>query len=132
MTSCNHFTVLLVDDEIGICRELAIILEEEGYKVFVAHTGKEALEVLERESIDLLATDVYMPVMDGLDLIVYTKKHYPDLKVFAFSGGDRSESIRFSEDSILKSIEKYGGITLLKKPMRGKLFLDQVSDMLEH
>ncbi len=61
-------TILVVDDELGARQSLEVILEDD-YRVLSAESGREALEVLQRESFDLILLDVNMPDMDGLEVL---------------------------------------------------------------
>jgi CheY-like chemotaxis protein len=62
--------VLVVDDEQDIRNALKEVLTDEGYTVFTARNGKDALDVLSREGPpDLIVADILMPVMDGIELI---------------------------------------------------------------
>lgn len=57
--------ILVVDDDKEIAELVGILLREEGYEVYKAYSGKEALEIFKQERIDLVILDVMMPVMDG-------------------------------------------------------------------
>jgi len=57
--------ILIVDDDPDILDVLKITLEDEGYKIREAHNGQEALDMIKKESPDLLITDLKMPKMDG-------------------------------------------------------------------
>jgi CheY-like chemotaxis protein len=61
-------TILVVDDEAAVRDVVAAILEDEGYVVFRARDGLEALAVIDREPIDLVLSDVKMPRLDGMAL----------------------------------------------------------------
>ncbi len=61
--------ILVVDDEVNMQRILEIMLQDMGHEVLRAGNGEEAMAVLEREPVDLLITDLRMPVMDGLELL---------------------------------------------------------------
>ena len=61
--------IVVAEDDRHISRVIALWLERGGHKVLTAGDGKAALELLRRESPDLLITDVNMPGMDGLDLL---------------------------------------------------------------
>ena len=67
-------TVLVVDDDYCTRNLLAIILEKNGYKIINAEDGLEALEVFERQTPDVIITDINMPRMNGLDLIKRVRK----------------------------------------------------------
>lgn len=60
--------ILVVDDEEGIRSSLKEFLEENRFDVFTAQNGQDALEIIEKESIDLVMTDLLMPRMDGIAL----------------------------------------------------------------
>ena len=62
-------TVLVVDDEFGIAELFAAILEDEGHRVLTASNGRHGLEVLAKESPDLVFVDYMMPVMDGANML---------------------------------------------------------------
>ena len=64
------YNVLVCDDEKDIVSALKIYLTAEGYQVYEAYNGKEALEVLSREEIHLVLMDIMMPVMDGITAMV--------------------------------------------------------------
>ncbi|OGP75179.1 MAG: sigma-54-dependent Fis family transcriptional regulator [Deltaproteobacteria bacterium RBG_16_49_23] len=61
-------TILVVDDELGARQSLEVILEED-YRMLSVESGKEALEILQREPVNLILLDVNMPDMDGLEVL---------------------------------------------------------------
>ena len=61
--------ILIADDEADIRNLIKLSLEENGYTVFPAQNGKEALDILKAEDINLAILDVMMPVMDGFNLL---------------------------------------------------------------
>lgn len=64
------YNILVCDDERDIVSALQIYLESDGYKVFTASNGKEALEVAAETEIHLILMDIMMPVMDGITAMV--------------------------------------------------------------
>ena len=68
------YNILVCDDEKDIVSALKIYLGSEGYAVYAAYNGKEALEVLEREEIQLVLLDLMMPVMDGMRAMIEIRK----------------------------------------------------------
>ncbi|WP_257314017.1 response regulator transcription factor [Geothrix fuzhouensis] len=62
-------TVLVVEDDPATAKIIQVRLEMEGLKVLVAANGLEALEILQREKIDLISTDLMMPAMNGFRLV---------------------------------------------------------------
>ncbi len=67
--------ILVVDDDKDIVNALRIHLEREGYRVFCAYNGKEALESIEMNVIHLILLDIMMPQMDGLSAIMKIREH---------------------------------------------------------
>jgi response regulator RpfG family c-di-GMP phosphodiesterase len=71
------FTLLCVDDEPNILSALRRLFRPVGYRVLVADSGAEALEILEREPVDLIISDMRMPVMDGASLLAMVRERWP-------------------------------------------------------
>lgn len=79
-------TVLFVDDEKKILTSLKRGLLDEPYETLFANGGKEALEILMREEVHVIVTDMRMPEMTGLDLLRIVKKDYPHIVRMVLSG----------------------------------------------
>ena len=79
---------LIVDDEKLEREGIKYLLSQEECerKIFEASNGREALNILREEEIDLLLTDIKMPHMDGLELTFRAKEQNPELPVVIFSG----------------------------------------------
>jgi two-component system, NtrC family, response regulator AtoC len=73
--------ILVVDDEANLRRVLGAVLEREGYDVFVAADGREALNVLANHHVDVVVTDVRMPEMDGMALLREVQRVDADIPV---------------------------------------------------
>jgi len=78
--------VLIVDDEAQM-RSLLEDLLDEDYEVMTASNGSEALQRLQEGGAELVITDLVMPTMNGIDLVMAVRKQYPTLKIIAISGG---------------------------------------------
>jgi CheY-like chemotaxis protein len=76
-------SLLIVDDEFGLAEMLREMLGEHGYDVSLAINGRLALEILGERQIDLVITDIMMPVMDGIELATAIRHSeiYRDLPV---------------------------------------------------
>lgn len=68
-------TILIIDDFENTLQVTSLSLMAEGYKVIKAKNGKEALMLLQSQSVDLIITDYHMPKMNGLELIKEVKKN---------------------------------------------------------
>ncbi|HEY5586907.1 MAG TPA: response regulator, partial [Ruminiclostridium sp.] len=80
--------LLVVDDEPKHRRCLAEMIKvlRPEYKVLEAKNGKEALELIESESMDIIITDIRMPIMDGLSFMEFINMKARDTKVIILSG----------------------------------------------
>lgn len=103
-------TILLVEDESSVRELTRKILIKFGYNILSADNGKEALEVYQNHkgSIDLLLTDVIMPVMSGRELTNKLLKQQPELKVLYFSG--------YTDNSIVHHGVLEPGVEFIQKP----------------
>jgi two-component system alkaline phosphatase synthesis response regulator PhoP/two-component system response regulator VicR len=88
-------TVLVVEDDAGILRQIAFNLESHGYLVQTAVTGLEALKLLMQKRPDLLITDVMMPEMDGHELVssVRSDPQLSDLPVIMLTARSQDEDM---------------------------------------
>jgi DNA-binding response OmpR family regulator len=66
--------VLVVDDDSNICDLIEIYLQKEGYKVYKAYNGKEAIKVFQDKIVDLIVLDIMMPEMDGYETLREIRK----------------------------------------------------------
>ncbi|MEI6456082.1 MAG: sigma-54 dependent transcriptional regulator [bacterium] len=102
--------VLILDDEKRFTEELAEFLQDSGFQPFEAHTGKQGLLILKKQSIDLLVLDVRLPGINGLDILQEVKVKYPSMEVIIVSAhGDM--------DTVIKAM-RLGAIDYLRKPFR--------------
>ena len=101
--------VLIVDDEEAVVKALAGALEDEGYGCVVAKDGREALEVFMRERPDVALLDVWMPDMDGLEVLKRIKEVDSECPVIMISG-------HATVATAVKAM-KMGAIDFLEKPL---------------
>ncbi len=102
---------LIVDDEKLEREGIKYLLSQEECerKIFEASNGREALNILREEEIDLLLTDIKMPHMDGLELTFRAKEQNPELPVVIFSG--------YSDFSFAQKAMRYGVTEYVLKPV---------------
>lgn len=72
----NMYHILVCDDEKDIVSALRIYLEAEGYQVFEAGTGQQALQILSQQEIHCILMDIMMPQMDGISAVAALRKNY--------------------------------------------------------
>jgi two-component system response regulator PilR (NtrC family) len=114
--------ILVADDERSMRELLAIVLRREGYEVLLAENGKAAIDLLERESIDVLISDIKMPDMSGVDVLRAAKKVDQDIlgiMITAFASTETAvEAMRLGACDYLS---KPFDIDLLKMKVREKV-----------
>ena len=76
------YTVLVCDDEKDIVSALEIYLRSDGYNVITAFNGQEALDILEKERVELVIMDIMMPVLDGISALVKIRGKYNTPVIF--------------------------------------------------
>jgi len=86
-------TLLIIDDEISIRESLALLFEDEGYRVFTAENGHMGLDLFFRENVDVVITDLRMPVMDGLEVMRTIHESDPDLPMIVISGAGKKQDV---------------------------------------
>ena len=89
--------ILVVDDEPNVRDVVRKTLEHVGHDVAEAEDGLKALDFCKANPMDLVVTDLFMPVMDGLELIVQLGEECPDTKIVAISGSVYEKRPRFLE-----------------------------------
>jgi two-component system, NtrC family, response regulator PilR len=114
--------ILVVDDERSMRELLAIVLKREGYDVLLAENGRGAIEILEREPVDILISDIKMPDLSGVDVLRAAKKIDQDIlgiMITAFASTETAvEAMRLGACDYLS---KPFDIDLLKMKVREKI-----------
>ena len=114
--------LLVADDEQTILNFLVRVLVREGYEVSAAKNGYEALQLLEKNSFDLLLTDIKMDYLDGVSLLKNAKEHQPNLAVILLTG-------HATVDTAVAALQ-YGADNYLIKPAKNEDILEAVADSL--
>lgn len=117
--------ILVVDDEQEIVKLISRLLEKKGHHVLTATNGQLALEVLRREPVDLLITDIIMPEKEGIEVIFELKKEKPECKIIAMSGGGYVNPTDY-----LATAEELGVQATFSKPFNGKELTEKVEEIL--
>lgn len=108
--------ILIVDDDLHIQRLYREELGEEGYEIVVAGTGKEALELFEKENPDIVTLDILMPDIDGISLLRMMKEQRPKIPIIMSTAYDYRDdfAVWASEAYTVKSAD----LTELKKTIK--------------
>jgi CheY-like chemotaxis protein len=105
----NNTTVLLVEDDEALRSSLGRGLQHAGYHVLAARHGNEALSLYESNKVDIIVTDIFMPEMDGLELIMALRKKGSDTKIIAMTGS-------LPDHNFLAHAKLFGARHTLEKP----------------
>jgi len=116
-------TILIIEDHTSARTPLAGVLEEAGYQVYEAANGREGLEQFHAQPVDLVITDLEMPEMNGLEVILELTRAFLDVKVIAMSGRSVDE---------LSKAKLLGARQTFVKPMDLPMLLHAVQYELHH
>lgn len=98
MSESKRIHVLIVEDEHAIASSLARLLSFEGFDVKVAHNGREGVDAVLEHEPDLIISDVLMPVMDGISMVVELQsKKKPHTPVILYSNLSINELCRVTK-----------------------------------
>ncbi|NTU43166.1 MAG: response regulator [Nitrospirales bacterium] len=111
--------ILVVDDEKNILKLYQTELMDVGYEVITAGSGKEAIEVFERESPDLVTLDIQMPGMDGIEVLRKLKELRKDVPIIMLTAFDYRDD--FGVWSAEAYVVKTSDPTELKKTINNLL-----------
>ncbi|MDY6791503.1 MAG: sigma-54 dependent transcriptional regulator [Thermodesulfobacteriota bacterium] len=117
----EDYKILFVDDDSAILNIVDKYLTRQGYKVSLAESGDEALQLLKDKNFDIVFTDFKMPGLDGIELLARIKEYSPDIEVIIVTGHGTLESA-------VKAM-KTGSYDYLQKPFKLnllKIIIDRI------
>ena len=120
----NKKKILIVDDNQSYLEILNNFLSDNEYDVVCSHNGKDAKEKFEEFTPDIVLTDIVMPEVDGIELLLSLRKINPEISVIAMSGGNRGYA-----DSYLNMAEKLGADVILNKPFELSVLLEEIKKL---
>jgi len=100
--------LLLIDDEAELSESMKELFMDEAQEIFIANNGQEALEILERNEIDCVVSDIKMPVMDGLKFMKIARERGHSQPIIFFTG--------HGTEQLKKEVRELGAADLLMKP----------------
>jgi len=91
--------ILICDDDTMTLRALKFQFQKEGFEIFQANNGREAQTILTENDISVLITDIYMPMINGLELITYVRKNLRrDMPIVIVSRVNVEDTIAFAKE----------------------------------
>ncbi|MEO5960283.1 MAG: response regulator [Opitutaceae bacterium] len=116
--------ILVIDDDDLLRGVLAKALSLRGHTITEAADGKEGVERARITELDLVITDLVMPVQEGLETIVTLRREQPELPVIAMSGGATNSKL------YLEIAGKIGARRILPKPFTPKRLVELIDEIL--
>ena len=90
--------ILIIDDEHMVCETLQDILQEDGYEVRTALSALSGLAEIEKETPDLIISDLRLPDISGLELLKRVKRDRPNLEIIIMTGLGETETYLEAKD----------------------------------
>ncbi len=117
------FNILVVDDQTNIRRLYEYTLEKNGYRVFTAENGEQALEVIAASHIDLMILDIMMPKLDGYGCLKALREENNNVPVLMITAKDTSDDMRKSfmlgtDDFMVKPVDEMEMLLRIKALLR--------------
>ncbi len=117
------FNILVADDVANIRRLYEYTLEKNGFKVFTAENGEAALDIIEKQHIDLMILDVMMPKKDGYEVLKTLRESGSNLPVLIITAKDAAEDLRRgfilgTDDYMTKPVDEMEMILRIKALLR--------------
>ncbi len=118
--------ILVVDDDEIFRNYLSAILQLAGHTVMEADNGQTGLQKISNSTVDLIITDIFMPKMDGIDLLAALFNLHPDSKVIAISGGSQTTH----PSTLLEMAKNFGAVDVISKPFQMATVIKKVTRAL--
>jgi len=114
--------ILIVDDEPNILLSLEFLFKREGYRVFIARDGEEALGIIEENNPELVILDIMMPKVDGFEVCRHLKKNHKSTKVVFLTAKSKQQDIQIGLS--------LGADLYLTKPFSTKELVNKVKTLM--
>ena len=126
----NIIDILIVEDEINLREMFVIILEEEGFNIHSAMDGHEAWDLMQKNAYKLVLTDLYMPNMNGFELITKLQSTFPETKAILCSGGGKDLKAKHFAKSITFAGQVLTVDSFLSKPCNLLDMLQTIEELI--
>lgn len=121
-------SVLIIDDDPAVRATIEVVLKRDNHVVVLADNGRKGLQLLQSGQFDLLIVDLFMPDMDGLEIVGHVKKSLPDLPIIVISGHYTGTG---PAPDFLHMATKLGAVYSLQKPFRPAQLMSAVIKCLD-
>jgi YesN/AraC family two-component response regulator len=117
--------VLIVDDNQDVLISMRLLLQCAGYAVRTAQDGSEGLRLYQEDPPDVVITDLAMPEMDGIEMMVKIREKYPASRIVAISGFSEKKQADYL--SVAKAV---GAIETFVKPVESNVLLEKLDSLI--
>ena len=117
--------ILVIDDDEQFLSLMQAMLNRAKFEVVAVRNGKQGIEICEGSHVDLVITDLIMPDMEGIEVIMELKKKSPNVKILAVSGGGRNDP-----GGYLNLATALGANEVLTKPFGLETLLKTVKNLI--
>ena len=117
--------ILLIDDDDDVRTMLRQTLTHFGHTVIEARNGKEGLELFPHAEADLVITDIVMPEVEGIEVLMTLRNMEPPVKMIAMSGGGRVSAANY-----LHMAKQLGAAKVLAKPFSSEALMAAINEVL--
>ena len=119
--------VEIIEDDDQMRALLATFLSQAGYRVVVANDGERGVRVAGEDNPDVVLVDIFMPRMDGIEVINKLRELRPKIPIIAISGG-----VIGTSDKLLGMARKLGADEVLAKPFPLDALLESIARVVPH
>lgn len=120
------YKILLVDDDAALLSAMSRLLKGAGFDVLEASDGRQAMDLVRDNHVDLTIIDIFMPNVDGMEFTIRVKRAFPEAKIIAMSGGGIVDT-----QNVLGIARRYGATRTIMKPFELTDLLATVNEVLE-
>jgi CheY-like chemotaxis protein len=117
--------ILVIDDDATIQLVFSQFLTSLGHEIMQAENGKEGMSIIQETRPDLVITDIMMPEMDGLEILMQLRSTHDSVPVIAISGGMRALPVNF-----LQQAKLFGARYVFEKPVPLDVLRSAVTELL--
>jgi two-component system, chemotaxis family, chemotaxis protein CheY len=122
----NGKTILVIDDDTAVRSTVRLMLERAGYQVREADDGEQGVKLYRDAGADLVITDLFMPLQDGIETIQQLRAEFPGARILAVSGGSS-----LGAEGPLIDAQMLGADETLAKPFSKEELLRRVRELID-
>ncbi len=119
--------ILIIDDDYFYREFLVTAVRRQGHAAYDLPNGLGVLEAVTEFAIDLVITDIFMPVVDGIEVLRNLRTYRPEMPVIALTG-----EVFDISDFYGRTAQRFGAVRVLVKPIKPAELIDCIADVMAH